>query len=47
MSELADQRLYYRVYHLPTQLERAREKVKRLEGEARLYGLHDLLERAK
>jgi hypothetical protein len=35
--------LEHRVRHLPEQLRRAREKVKRLEDEARRYGFKDLL----
>jgi hypothetical protein len=38
-------RLKYRVRNLPTQLERAREKVARLEAEARKYGFTDLVEK--
>jgi hypothetical protein len=38
-------RLEYRVRNLPVQLERARDKVARLEAEARKYGFTDLVER--
>lgn len=37
-------RLYWRVYHLPDQLAKAREKVARLERRAREYGMKELLE---
>lgn len=40
------ERLRYRIYHLPTQLESARAKLARLEDEARRYGMTDLLEKA-
>lgn len=35
--------LDYRIRSLPLKLRRAREKVKRLEDEARRYGFKDLL----
>jgi phage shock protein A len=38
-----DEVLYRRVRNLPHQLNKAREKVARLEAEARQYRMHDLL----
>ena len=35
--------LDYRVRQLPAQLDRARERVRRLEAEARRFGFTDLL----
>lgn len=39
----SDQALYSRIYHLPSQLERARARGRQLEAEARRYGMHDLV----
>lgn len=39
----AARRLYFRVYHLPAQLERARARVRQLEAEAARYGMSELL----
>lgn len=38
----AARRLYFRIYHLPAQLERARARVRHLEAEARRYGMDHL-----
>lgn len=47
MAELQDERrlihLGYRIRRLPEQLATAREKLARLEAEARELGMHDLL----
>ena len=40
----AERRLVSRVYHLPLQLQKAREKLARLETEARDLRMFDLLE---
>jgi hypothetical protein len=42
--ELADERLRMRVRNLPTQLERARARVRQLEQQAREWKLHDLIQ---
>ncbi|ESZ86348.1 MAG: hypothetical protein Q27BB25_14790 [Blastomonas sp. CACIA14H2] len=42
--ELADERLRMRVRNLPTQLERARARVRQLEQQARDWKLHDLIQ---
>ena len=41
----AQRYLEYRIRNLPSQLERTRQKLARLEDEARRYGFNDLLER--
>lgn len=43
MTEQEYRRLYYEVYHLPTQIANARAKLARLEERARKHGLRDLL----
>lgn len=42
--ELADERLAMLVRNLPTQLERARARVRQLEQQAREWKLHDLIQ---
>lgn len=42
--DLADQRLAMRVRNLPTQLERARARVRQIEQQARDWKLHDLVQ---
>ena len=37
------EREYMQRYHLPSQLQRARAKVARLENRARLFGMNELL----
>jgi hypothetical protein len=43
MTEQEYRRLYYEVYHLPTQIANARAKLARLEDRARKYGMRELL----
>ncbi|MDE2434709.1 MAG: hypothetical protein KGM49_00480 [Sphingomonadales bacterium] len=40
-----DRTLYSQVYHLPSQLARARARVRQLEAQARRLGMTELLER--
>lgn len=43
MTEREYQRLYFEVYHLPAQIERARAKLAMLEERARKHRLYALL----
>lgn len=44
MSYIEHQREYQRRYYLPVQIERARDKLMRLEAEAQSYGMTELLQ---
>lgn len=43
-DDLADERQYRAVLRLPSQLERARARVRQLEQQAREWKLHDLVQ---
>jgi hypothetical protein len=43
-ADLADERLYRSIRRLPSQLERARARVRQLEQQARRFGMHDLVQ---
>lgn len=47
MTKREYNRIMCRMYHLPSQLERARRRVKQLEAQCIHYGMKDLLEDQK